>query len=61
MKKSISITMAVLVLLLSSCASNIHTTSNGHTFKKAGKNHHYQSKNGIVTRKKGKPTCVDSW
>ena len=46
MKKSISITMAVLVILLSSCAS---TRS------------HYQVKKGKVTKENKCPDCINAW
>jgi len=46
MKKSISIAMAVLVLLLSSCASN---------------RSHYQVKKGRVTKENKVPDCINAW
>jgi len=41
-----------VITSLSSCASPYHTTADGFNYKKAGKNHHYQSKNGVVTRER---------
>jgi protein involved in sex pheromone biosynthesis len=46
MKKSISIAMAALVILLSSCASN---------------RSHYQVKKGKVTKENKCPDCINAW
>ena len=50
-----------VITSLSSCGSQYHTTSSGHTFKKAGKGYHWEYKNGTVTKKKGTPNCVRNW
>ena len=50
-----------VIALLSSCASQYYTTTDGFSYKKAGKDYYWESKNGVVTKKKGTPTCVKSW
>tara|TARA_R110000744_G_scaffold12376_5_gene36846 strand:- start:4168 stop:4383 length:216 start_codon:yes stop_codon:yes gene_type:complete len=50
-----------VITSLSSCASSYHTTSSGHTFKKAGKGYHWEYKNGRVTKQRGTPDCVRNW
>jgi hypothetical protein len=50
-----------VIALMSSCSVTTHTTADGQRWKSAGKNHHYQIKNGIVTRQKGTPSCVQNW
>jgi len=50
-----------VITSLSSCSVRTHTTADGQRWKSAGKNHHYQSKNGVVTRERGVPNCVKNW
>tara|TARA_R110001592_G_scaffold5912_9_gene32236 strand:- start:7833 stop:8081 length:249 start_codon:yes stop_codon:yes gene_type:complete len=57
----IVITTLFLVTMFSSCSVRTHTTADGQRWKSAGKNHHYQSKNGVITRESGVPACVRNW
>lgn len=50
-----------VIALLSSCASQYYTTTDGFSYKKAGKGYHWESHNGKVTKKKGTPSCVKNW
>jgi hypothetical protein len=63
MKKVIAIVSAAVFMMamFSSCSSQYHTTADGFRYKKAGKGYHWEYNKGLLTKKTGKPSCVDSW